>query len=52
MDTVKGISPNFVGYNQANNKAMEDELTGKQMEVLAKMQFMREEHARRNKELK
>ena len=41
-----------MGYDQANNKAMEDELTGKQMEVLAKMQFMREEHARRNKELK
>ena len=37
---------------QATNKAMEDELTGKQMEVLAKMQFMREEHSRRNKELK
>ena len=37
---------------QASNKVMEDELTGKQMEVLAKMQFMREEHARRNKELK
>ena len=46
------MSPNVVGSEQANNKVMENELTGKQMEVLAKMQFMREEHARRNKELK
>ena len=46
------MSPNVVGSEQANNKVMEDELTGKQMEVLAKMQFMREEHAHRNKELK
>ena len=31
---------------------MEGELVGKQMEVLAKMRFMREEHGRRNNELK
>ena len=39
----------FWGSAQASNKSMEDELTGRQMEVLAKMKFMREEHASRNK---